>query len=117
MTAQFIVDLGAAIAQRTTDEWITSFEQAGVPAGRYRTVDELVDDPQVRANNLAADLCHDEVGALTMVGPVVSMSGTPTAARTASPTVGQDNEAVLAEVGYSSAEIAQLIERGVLSRR
>jgi crotonobetainyl-CoA:carnitine CoA-transferase CaiB-like acyl-CoA transferase len=117
MTAQFIVDLGAAIARRTTDEWITTFEQAGVPAGRYRTVDDLVDDPQVRANDLAADLSHDEVGAITMVGPVVSMSGTPTAARTASPTVGHDNEAVLAEVGYSSSDIAQFIERGILSRR
>jgi crotonobetainyl-CoA:carnitine CoA-transferase CaiB-like acyl-CoA transferase len=117
MTAQFIVDLSAAMGQKTTDAWITSFAQAGVPAGRYRTVDELVDDPQVRANDLAADLHHPDLGEITMVGPIVGMSGTPTKARAASPTVGQDNEAVLAEVGYSPAEIAHFIEKGILSRR
>jgi len=43
------------------------------------------------------------------------MSGTPTAARRASPTVGQHNADILTEVGYSAADVADLVERGILS--
>jgi formyl-CoA transferase len=115
MTQQFLTELTEAMTRRRTDDWITIFEQAGVPAGRYREVDELVDDPQVRANDLVVELDHPDVGAITMVGPVVSMSATPTAARSPSPTIGQHNAEVLAEAGYSSAEITHLVQRGILS--
>jgi formyl-CoA transferase len=117
LTTQFILDLSNAMVRRPTDEWMLEFQRAGVPAGPYRVVDDLVDDPQVRANNLTVGLHHQDLGDMTMVGPVVGMSETPTAARSAPPQVGQDNEEILFESGYSLEEIARLIEVGVLSRR
>jgi formyl-CoA transferase len=115
MTSQFLVELTEAMSRRTTGEWLKVFDEAGVPAGRYRVVGELVDDPQVRANDLAVEVDHPLLGAVTMVGPVVDMSGTPTAARLASPTIGQHNADVLTEIGYSEADVAQLVQAGVLS--
>jgi crotonobetainyl-CoA:carnitine CoA-transferase CaiB-like acyl-CoA transferase len=58
---------------------------------------------------------HPLLGAVTMVGPVVEMSGTPTTARRASPTIGQHNADILIEIGYSEADVAQLVQTGVLS--
>jgi crotonobetainyl-CoA:carnitine CoA-transferase CaiB-like acyl-CoA transferase len=115
MTRQFIAELTDAMAVRTTQEWLDAFEQAHVPAGQYRAVEDLVDDPQVRANDLVVDLDHQALGSVTMVGPIVRMSGTPTAARRSSPTIGQHNEEVLGEIGYSGAEVAELVRLGILS--
>jgi formyl-CoA transferase len=115
MTSRFLEELTETMSRRTTDEWLKVFDDSGVPAGRYRVIGELVDDPQVRANDLAVDVHHPQLGAITMVGPVVDMSATPTTARHAPPTVGQHNADILTEVGYSAADVAELVERGILS--
>jgi crotonobetainyl-CoA:carnitine CoA-transferase CaiB-like acyl-CoA transferase len=78
-------------------------------------VAELVDDPQVRANDLVACFEHPVAGAVEMVGPVIRMERTETSVRLPPPTLGQHNDAVLSEFGYSPAEIARLRETGVLA--
>jgi len=115
ITRQFVTDLTTTLALRTTDEWLDIFGEAGVPAGPYRNVADLVDDPQVRANDLAVELDHPVLNGITMVGPVVRMSGTPTSARQSPPTIGQHNADVLAEIGYSPVEIDDLVQQGILS--
>ncbi|HXQ18849.1 MAG TPA: CoA transferase [Acidimicrobiales bacterium] len=77
MSRQFLADVATTMAQRTTREWLAVFDRATVPAGPCQSVDQLADDPQVLANELVADLEHPVAGAISMVGPVVRMSGTP----------------------------------------
>ncbi len=115
MTCEFLAELAEAMSRRTTAAWLEIFDQAGVPAGPFRVVDELVDDPQVRANDLAVELDHPLLGSITMVGPVVDMSGTPTAARQAPPTIGQHNTDILTEIGYAAADVDELVRLGILS--
>jgi crotonobetainyl-CoA:carnitine CoA-transferase CaiB-like acyl-CoA transferase len=115
LTSRFLADVTEAMSRRTTSQWLDAFDQAGVPAGPYRMVEELVDDAQVRANDLAVDQVHPVLGPITTVGPIVRMSATPTTAWRSSPAVGQDNTAVLAEIGYTTEEIADLVRRKVLS--
>jgi crotonobetainyl-CoA:carnitine CoA-transferase CaiB-like acyl-CoA transferase len=115
MTEQFIADLSDAIRTRTTSEWLDEFEKARVPAGECREVEDLVDDPHVRANDLVVDLDHHALGPIAMVGPILRMSGTPTAARRPSPAVGQHNQEVLSELGYTPTEITELVRLGVVS--
>jgi crotonobetainyl-CoA:carnitine CoA-transferase CaiB-like acyl-CoA transferase len=49
-----------------------------------------------------------------MVGPIMQMSGTPTRATSAPPTLGQHNAEILAELGYDEAEVAALEADGVV---
>jgi formyl-CoA transferase len=114
MSGRFVAEVVAVMAQRSTGEWLAAFDRNTVPAGPYQSVADLADDPQVVANEMAASLEHPVAGSITMVGPLVRMSHTPATARHASPTIGQHNEEVLAEAGYSEAEVADLIERGIL---
>jgi crotonobetainyl-CoA:carnitine CoA-transferase CaiB-like acyl-CoA transferase len=108
----------AAVAERmrelTTDEWLEIFAAARVPAGPVRTVAEMADDVQVLANDLATVVEHPLAKALTMVGPIMQMSGTPTGATSAPPTLGQHNAEILAELGYDKAAIAALERDGVV---
>jgi crotonobetainyl-CoA:carnitine CoA-transferase CaiB-like acyl-CoA transferase len=114
LSRQFVAEVVAVIARRTTKEWLAAFDAATVPAGPYQSVTELADDPQVLANDMAVGLEHPVAGSITMVGPLVRMSRTPVTARVASPTIGQHNAEILAEAGYSAPEIGDLLEHGVV---
>jgi formyl-CoA transferase len=101
--------------ERTTDEWLAVLDSGAVPAGPVRSVEQLLDDPQVRANDLVVEYQHPVAGAVSMVGPIIQMEKTPTGVRRAPPTLGQHNQEILVELGYSPGEIAKLREVGALA--
>jgi formyl-CoA transferase len=109
---------GAAIErflEKTTDEWLEVLDAAAVPAGPVRNVADLLDDPQVLANELVVEYQHPVAGSVSMVGPIIQMEKTPTTVRRAPPTLGQHNEEILVEFGYSSGEIDKLREIGAIA--
>ena len=103
----------AILRRRTVAEWVSAFDEAGVPAGPVRFVEELIDDPQVVANGLVVEMEHAVAGALRMVGPLMGMSETPLEIERASPALGQHTDEVLRSLGYSEAEVLDLKGRGV----
>lgn len=112
--AKVVEQAEAIMRTRTTDEWIAIFDAAGVPAGPFRTIDELRTDPQVLENDLIVDLEHSLVGHLRMVGPPLKFSETPSTPRGASPALGEHNDAILSELGYDAGAIASLRASGVI---
>jgi crotonobetainyl-CoA:carnitine CoA-transferase CaiB-like acyl-CoA transferase len=100
---------------RTTREWVTALEAAGVPCGPINTLREVFDDPQVRARELAVRVRHPAGADVTLVANPIRMSETPPTCRTAPPLLGQDTHEVLAStLGIDSATIARLAETGVI---
>ncbi len=113
--AKELVEQAEAIfLQRTTDEWLAFFDEAGVPAGPFKFTWELVDDPQVLANDLQISFEHPLAGTVRMVGPALQMSETPLAAQGSSPTLGEHTDGVLSSIGYSPEEIAAMRKAGVI---
>jgi crotonobetainyl-CoA:carnitine CoA-transferase CaiB-like acyl-CoA transferase len=100
--------------QRTTDEWMAVFDAAGVPAGPFRFIQELMDDPQVVANDLQTEIEHPLAGKVSMVGPALQMSETPLAVQGSSPALGQHTDEVLASIGYRDDEVAAMRDKGVI---
>src|ERR1700722_9885124 len=111
---EFTEAVSARMVEKTTDEWLSVFEAAQVPAGPVRKVADLADDAQVVANDLATVVDHPVAKALTMVGPIMQMSRTPRGGRGARPTLGQHNAEILTELGYDETEIAALEAQGVV---
>ena len=103
------------LLQRTAAEWVDLFEGAGVPASVVNFAEEMADDPQVEAMGMMAELVHPVTGPQRVVGPVVRMSATPTAALRPAPTLGGHTREVLAESGFCADEIGALFEAGVVS--
>jgi formyl-CoA transferase len=54
------------------------------------------------------------LGDLTILGHPVSHGETRLPIRAAAPELGQDNEEILTGIGYSKAQIADLVARGVI---
>jgi crotonobetainyl-CoA:carnitine CoA-transferase CaiB-like acyl-CoA transferase len=106
-------EVEALFETRPTAEWLKLLDAAGVPSGPVRFVQELFDDPQVLANGFVAELEHPLAGRLRMVGPTLKMSETPAEVRASSPPLGADTDAILAGLGYSTAEVDELRARGV----
>ncbi|MFQ5380975.1 MAG: CaiB/BaiF CoA transferase family protein [Dehalococcoidia bacterium] len=111
----WVREIEAKVREKTTAEWLEIFERHGVPCGPVRFPRELLDDPQVEANEMLVDLDHELSGPQRQVGPVLRMSDSPLAARGPSPPLGRDTDAILVEAGYDTAAIAALREQGAIA--
>jgi len=115
VAVEFMDAVTERMTERTTAEWLEVFDAVGVPAGEVKQISDMTEDPQAIANGLVVTMDHPAARWVSMVGPVVAMEGTPTAVQSPPPTLGQHNEEILAEFGYSSSEIADLREAGIIN--
>jgi len=88
--------------------WLARCEAAGVPAGPINSVPEALADPHVRARGMVQTLSHPQAGRVSALGNPVKMSATPPVLAAAAPTLGQDTDAILRELGLGAREIEAL---------
>jgi len=81
--------LQAEIVTRSTAEWMTALEAAGIPAGPVLHHDEVFADPQILARGMVAEVDHATAGRQKTLGVPVKLSATPGGVRRAAPTLGQ----------------------------
>jgi len=93
---------------RETAYWVAALNEAGVPCGPVYTMDEVFADPQVRHLEMTQPVEHPVRGPLDLVRNAVRMTGPANTVRTPSPDPGDHTAEVLASLGYSAAEIAEL---------
>lgn len=87
--------LRQATVMKTTAEWITALEAAGVPCGPINRLPEVFNDPQVQARELRLDLSHPAFGSVPLVASPIRLSATPVQYRQAPPTLGEHTAEVL----------------------
>ncbi|MEX1078008.1 MAG: CoA transferase [Homoserinimonas sp.] len=91
-------------AERTTDEWIEMFLDAGLPAGAIRDYGYvLTEDPHVKARNMIGSYDHPVEGELSVLASPIKLYGTPATIRTAPPLLGQHTDEVLQQVKAARA--------------
>ncbi len=104
------------LATRTTDEWMTLFTKAECPAMPIATIDDLLDDPHLEAVGFWQRQKTD-FGEIRMPGQPINFSETPGAVGEPGPALGAHGSEVLAEAGYTEAEMAALRATGALGRK
>ncbi len=97
---------------RDAAEWIDILTAAGVPSGPIYNVQQCFADEQVQSLPLRAPVEHSTLGPMTLLGSGVNLERTPPSIRSAAPEPGEHTDEILAELGYSAAEIAELREAG-----
>ena len=101
-------EIEAISVTRTSAEWIDALNEAGVPSGPIYKMNEVFADPQVKHLNITRKVAHKVLGEVEVIGQPIELSRTPWSVRSATPEAGEHTDAVLAELGYSAAEIAAL---------
>ncbi len=112
--AELIPMISDVIKTKTMQEWLDALNEAGVPCGPIYTVDQIFQDPQVLARDMLVDVEHPKCGNIKVTGHPVKYSATPAAVETAPPMLGQHNDELLKELGYSDEDITRFKEEKIL---
>ncbi len=109
-------ELEKALAAKPAAEWEDILNKAGVPAGRVLSVPEALDSPQIRHRELLRHF-EDVPGIdrdISVVKAGFKLSGGDPDVDAPPPQLGQDTESILADLGYSAADIENLKEGGAV---
>ncbi len=105
--------LADVLATRTSAEWLAALDAADVPAMPLQTLDSLIDDPHLASIGFLETVEHPTEGRMRSIGVPTRWSATPAAAQRPAPRLGEHSVEVLAQAGYTRAEIETLLAQGV----
>jgi crotonobetainyl-CoA:carnitine CoA-transferase CaiB-like acyl-CoA transferase len=94
--------------QRRAEAVQAVFERHGAPSSRYRTVREVMNDPQILHRGSFAEV-HDAGGVLQALNAPFRMSDSTVDAGLRVPSLGEHSTAVLTEIGYTDDEIKRIL--------
>jgi crotonobetainyl-CoA:carnitine CoA-transferase CaiB-like acyl-CoA transferase len=113
--SELIPLLRQATVFKTTAEWVTLLETAGVPCGPINDLAQVFADPHVQARGLRLDLPNSLGSTTPQVASPLRLSETPVTYRNAPPLLGEHTEQVLSRcLNLSAEQINALREAGVL---
>ena len=113
--AELFQILETAFRKKTLAEWRERFDQVNMLWASVQTPKEVIDDPQVIANDIVVPFEHEEFGPIRVIANPVKLSQAPSAIHRRAPEFSEHTEEILLELGYSWEEIAQLQEEGVIA--
>ena len=106
-------DIQAVIVTRSLEEWRAIFDQVDVCVEPVLTVEEMVDHPQTEARQMVVGVPKPDGTAQPQIGSPYKFSRSQINYKHTGTELGINTAEVLAEVGYSSAEIEVLRASGV----
>lgn len=107
--------IGQWTAQLTVEEVLTALDAASVPAGRIYTIQDIANDPHYLARGMLAEVEMSDGSRLKVPGMVPKLSRTPGLHRRNAPNLGQDTDAVLAELGITPEQIQAMRQKGIVA--
>lgn len=102
------------IRTRSSAEWLARLDAEQVPCAPIHTREEVITDPQVRANNLIVESAHPHAGRMRQPRAAARFAHTPAEFRIPAPLLGEHTEAVLTEIGVPAEQLAELRAAGVI---
>ena len=99
---------------RPADDWVADLQALNVPAGPINDLADVFADPQVLHRQMLLEMPHPTLGDIKQTGLPIKFSRTPGGLELPPPLLGEHNGPILRDLGYSDAEIAELVERAVI---
>jgi crotonobetainyl-CoA:carnitine CoA-transferase CaiB-like acyl-CoA transferase len=114
--AEVVAQLAELFKTRTRAQWMELFAARDVCVAPVNGFAEALDDPQVRARSMAFEADVPGFGEWTHVGDPLKFesSATATSLRLPPPQMGEHTESVLASLGFSGDDIADLRGAGAI---
>ena len=88
-----------ALASNTVLYWTKKFAAAGVPSGPINTVDNVLEEPQVKHRKMLRDLPHPLSGTVQQVVSPLNFENAPLVFQKPPPLLGEHNTELFEELG------------------
>lgn len=109
-------EIEAITQQRTTQEWLETFEGSGMPYAAINDIQGTLNHSHTKARDMVIEIDHEYCGPIKMVNTPVKWSETQPFVRIPPPILGQHTNEILGEhLGLSESDIAALKDQGVIS--
>jgi len=102
------------LRQKPRDYWLELFTAGDVPCAPVSRREEFMEDPQVQHNQMVVTIDDPQVGKTRQMGIPITLLENPTSIKGPAPRLGEHTSAVLRELGYSEARVAELEEKGIV---
>ncbi|MFL2771702.1 MAG: CaiB/BaiF CoA transferase family protein [Rhodospirillaceae bacterium] len=106
------VELDRIFSESTTEEWVEHFKEK-IPIAPVYNIAEALDNPFLNETGMIGQVDHPDRDGMRILRNPIRLNGERLPSQ-AGPKLGQDNEKVLRESGYSAEEIAALRNNGVI---
>lgn len=106
--------LTSRLVERTTNEWLTIFDEIGLPSGPVLEVPQAVAHEQALARGMIVETTHPVAGRMRGLGLPIHFSDGRTQSPVPAPLLGQHTAEVLREYGFSDARIGALKDEGAI---
>ncbi len=103
------------LRQKTRDAWFDYFKDKNVCVGPVYSVEEMFQDPQVRARKMVVDVEDPRYGNVQQAGIAIKLSETPGQLRRVGPAVGEHTDEVLQSLGYDALHCQELRQAGTVA--
>jgi len=106
--------LERALAGRPGLEWVGALRKARIPTGPIYNYQQVFEDPQVKHLDMVQHVTRADGTDLPLLRGPISVDGKALRIRKAPPALGEDTEAVLAELGLTDDQVAGLLAAGIV---
>lgn len=107
--------ISAETIKYSEQELEDKFLSAKLPAAPVLTIEQVVSDPHFRdTRNMFSNVDHPQLGSVRITNQPIKMSKTNPYIRRCSPELGEHNDSVYSELGYTNEEISAMKAAGVI---
>ncbi|KAL5046288.1 hypothetical protein BDW71DRAFT_207646 [Aspergillus fruticulosus] len=99
----------------STKEWQERFDGSGLPFAVINDVLGTMGHEHVQARSMVQTIAHPACGPIKVISPPVKYSNAEPSVRRAPPLLGEHTDEILAEIGFSQGEIAELRREKVVA--
>jgi crotonobetainyl-CoA:carnitine CoA-transferase CaiB-like acyl-CoA transferase len=113
-SAQLMAIFDEVFSSQPMAHWREVFDQAHIPFGVVQTPGEVINDPQLLENDIIVPLEGAGGNLKSTISSPIQMRGVSKAPAKRAPEIGEHNEEVLKELGFSATEIDGLRASGAI---
>ena len=112
--AALVAELDPLFESKPLAFWKKTLDDARVIFGVVQIAEEIINDPQMHENGIFAPLAADTGSKYTVNSPI-QVAGIDKVLARKAPALGQHTVEVLSEMGFSAAEIGNLLSQGTIA--